>query len=205
MAPPRRIEEPKQLLVEGKDQENFFKAFIQQFAFQGIQTQNFGGVDELRSFLQAFVRSPGFTSVSSIGIVRDAERSAAPSAFLSVQGSLGNAGLSAPSNLGEPSGGSPTVMVKILPDDARPGMLETLLCESFSDDPVNCCIDNFFRCADTLPDTSSDRRDKARAYVYLATKPHPEFSVGVAALQRYDYWDLDHEAFSGIRTFLKGL
>lgn len=201
----RKIEKPKQLLVEGKDDERFFKELIKHLALQDIQTQNFDGNSRLRSFLKVFAISPGFDTISSIGIIRDAEKSAAPSAFQSVQSSLSNAGLPAPSNLGERSGDRPTVTVKILPDDARPGMLETLLCESFSDDPVNRCIDDFFRCADKLPNTSSDRRDKARAHVYLATKPHPEVSVGVAALKKHDYWFLDHEAFSGIRDFLEGL
>lgn len=208
MAPPRRIEEPKQLLVEGKDQENFFKAFIQQFAFQSIQIQDFGGIDELRSFLQAFTKSPGFTTVSSIGIIRDAERSAAFSAFRSVRDSLRNVDLPVPSAVGKRTRdhthpGQPAVTVLILPDGTNPGMLETLLCESFANDPVNDCIDDFFKCADALPDTSSARRDKARAHVYLATKSHPEVSVGVAAQK--DYWCLDHEVFSDVRSFLKGL
>ncbi len=198
----------KQLLVEGKDQKNFFETFIKHLTLQGIQVHNFGGRTELKSFLQLLVNAANFETVSSIGIIRDAEE-CAQSVFQSVQSSLRNlrnlrnGDLPVPSAVGKRSDGRPAVTVLILPDGANPGMLETLLCESFAGDPVNRCIDNLFECVDPLPDTSSDRRDKARAHVYLATKPHPEVSVGVAAQK--DYWCLDHEVFSDVRNFFKGL
>ena len=74
MPPPAGIEEPIQLLVEGKDQQNFFLAFLKHLKLQDKpQIQDFGGVGELRGFLEALVNSPGFGSVTSMGIVRDAE------------------------------------------------------------------------------------------------------------------------------------
>ena len=96
------------------------------------------------AFLKAFVKSPAFDTVSSMGIVRDAENSAA-SAFQSVHSSLTNVGLPAPSGAGQRFGDSPAVTVLILPGDDNPGMLETLLCQTFADAPVNRCIDDFFR------------------------------------------------------------
>ena len=80
-------------------------------------------------------------------------------------------------------------------------MLETLLCESFAAAPVEECIDDFFKCVESLPDVSIERSDKARAHAYLTTKPNPHFSVGVAA--KNDYWDLDHSVFSTVRDFLQ--
>ena len=114
MVQPTRIERPVQLLVEGKAEQNFFGAFTRHLGFQDTpQIQEFGGVDGLRGFLQGFVNSPGFDSVTSIGIVRDAEESA-EAARQSVESSLRNAGLPAP---GDPEAGStPAVQVLILPD-----------------------------------------------------------------------------------------
>ena len=202
MAEPRRIEKPVQLLVEGRDQENVFEAFARHLALGNMQVQNFGGVDELRGFLRAFVRIAGFDTVAGMGIVRDAETSAA-SAFRSVRSSLENAGLPAPSRAGERAGSRPAVTVFILPGGAEAGMLETLLCRSFAAAPVNRCIDDFFGCVDRLRGASIDRRDKARAHAYLATKRKPPVSVGVAAL-RGD-WHLEHEVFADVRAFLKSL
>lgn len=77
-----------QLLVEGNDQRNFFEAFIDHLSLENIQIQNFGGVSELRDFLEGLVSSTGFRQiVQSLGIVRDAETFAG-SAFQSVQSSL---------------------------------------------------------------------------------------------------------------------
>ena len=157
-------------------------------------------VSELSGFLRAFVNAPGFQTIQSLGIVRDAETSA-ERAFQSVQYSLGRAKLSAPDSPVERTDTNPAVAVLILPGDNRQGMLETLLCESFAATPVEDCINDFFKCVESLPDMSIERSDKARAHAYLTTKPNPHFSVGVAA--KNDYWDLDHNVFSTVRDFLQ--
>ena len=106
MARPQRIESPIQLLVEGNDQRNFFEAFAAHLSRRDVQIHDFGGVDELRSFLAAFVKIPGFGTVNRLGIVRDAETSA-PAAFESVQSSLDNARLPVPNRVGKPSAAAP--------------------------------------------------------------------------------------------------
>ena len=196
-----KIESRVQLLVEGNDQRNFFDGLVEHLSFKGIQIQNFGGVTELRGFLGAFVNMPGFhETVDSVGIVRDAETSA-EGAFQSVQSSLLNAKLPVPHRPEERAGTDPMVTAMILPSADRDGMLETLLCETFAGTPVDRCIDDFFACAAALPGTSIERRSKARAHAFLATKPKPHLSVGVAA--KNGYWDLNHAAFSRIRDFVK--
>ena len=189
-----------QLLVEGKDQLHFFEKYIEHLSLTDVQIQNFGGVDELRDFLLGFANMPNFQNVQSVGIVRDAETSA-DGAFQSVRASLKNAGLSVPDSPEEPSGTSPMVTVLILPGENRPGMLETLLCESFANTSVNRCIDNFFTCVNDLRDVSITKEDKARARVYLTTKPQPHVSVGVAAQK--GYWDFEHGVFAAVRNFLQ--
>lgn len=94
------------------------------------------------------------------------------------------------------------VTVLILPGGNREGMLETLLCETFAGTSVEECIDGFFECVEELCGHSK-RPDKARARVYLATKPDPHPSVGVAASK--GYWDLDHDVFGNVRDFLISL
>lgn len=200
MAKAIQIESAVQLLVEGNDPRNFFEAFVEHLSLANIQIQNFGGVYELSGFLRALVNAPGFQIVQSIGIVRDAETSA-ERAFQSVQSSLERARLPVPDSPAERTDTNPAVTVLILPGDNRQGMLETLLCESFADNPVEGCIDDFFKCVESLPDVSIERSDKARAHAYLTTKPNPHFSVGVAA--KNDYWNLDHNVFSTVRDFLQ--
>lgn len=192
----------KILLVEGNDPRNFFEAFLRHLSLSNIQIQNFGGVNELRDFLEGLVGATGFHIVESIGIIRDAETSAA-GAFQSVQSSLKNAALPVPNMPERRTDTSPAVTVLILPGNNRQGMLETLLCESFAGTPENDCIDAFFTCVDALPNASIKRPEKARAHAYLTTKSDPHLSVGVAA--KRNYWDLDHPIFDRVRDFLKTL
>jgi hypothetical protein len=205
MARAKQIESEIQLLVEGKDEYNFFEAIIEHLSQEhlDIQIHDFGGVNRLRGFLRAFVLSPGFEStVRSIGIVRDAE-TCAVSAFQSVRSSLENAGLPSPAQPGYPTDSDPKVTVLILPGDNRPGMLETLLCESFKDSPEDQCIDGFLNCVNAISGISVDRPYKARAHAYLATKPDPHVSVGVAA--KNGYWDLDHPVLGDVRSFVTSI
>ena len=211
-----RIESAFQLLVEGNDARNFFEKFVEHLDLAGIQVQNFGGVDELKRFLKGFVRSPGFKRVERMGIVRDAERrldkgtpaekkpSAASSAnpFQSVQSSLRAAGLPAPNRPGEETGTAPAVSVFILPGGADDGMLETLLCRTFAGTEMDRCVDGFLQCAEESG-SPIHRRDKSRAHAWLATRQDPHVSVGVAAQK--GYWNFNHEAFDGVREFLRAL
>ena len=201
MVQPRRIEKPVQLLVEGKAEQNFFEAFTQHLGIQEKpQIREFKGADRLRGFLQGFVKLPGFDSVTSIGIVRDADESA-EAALRSVESSLRNAGLPAPGDA--EAGRAPVVRVLILPDGEEPGMIETLLCRSVAEDAVMSCVDDFFECVADLPDVEIRNLHKARAQAYLATRQTPGVSVGVAAQK--GYWPLDHDAFSEVRDFLSAL
>ena len=194
-----------QLLVEGKDQCNFFGVLVDYLKIEDIQIQDFGGVNELRGFLGVMVKQSGFRdAVRMLGIVRDAETSA-PGAFQSVRSSLCNAGLPVPARPGEPTGGELAVNVLILPGDGDPGMLETLLCRTFADTAVDRCIDDFLRCFEKSEAKACIRnRDKARAHAFLATRKMPQVSVGVAAQKRY-WGEFDQDAFRGIRRFLSSL
>ena len=122
-----------------------------------------------------------------------------------MQSALDNAGLPAPARPGEfadPDADRPTVAVLILPGGDREGMIETLLCETFAGTAVDRCIDEFLQCVEESGEPPR-RPDKARAHAYLATKPHPHVSVGVATQK--GYWNLEHAALDGVRGFLASL
>ena len=191
-----------QLLVEGNDQRNFFEALVKHLNLLGVQTRNFGGVDQLRGYLAGLVNMAHFSTVRQLGIVRDAETSAA-SAFQSVQSALRNARLPVPDRPAKVALGKPNVSVLVLPDGADSGMLETLLCKTFADTPVDRCIDKLFACVRPLLPSELKRPEKARCHAWLATKSDPHLSVGFAA--KRGYWDLDHSALAGVRAFLEAL
>ena len=108
-----------------------------------MQIHNYGGVPDLPRFLSGFVGASRFHDVLRIGIVRDAEQSAA-GAFQSVTSTLQYFNLPAPAEIGTLSPqGDPHTNILILPEN-RPGMLETVLNKSFSGTPIDSCIDDFF-------------------------------------------------------------
>lgn len=202
---PQPITKEALLLVEGKDPRNFFEALCNHLSLsQQLQIMNFSGVEELRSFLIGLRGQSGFRNVKRIGIIRDAEGNAA-GAFQSVQASLKRAGLATPKEPDQLScDGQHAVGVLILPGQGKPGMLETLLCKTFTDGPECPCIDAFFRCVqERCPAANIKKPDKARARAFLATKPDSYPSVGIAA--KKGYWPLDHEVLEPVRTFLKSV
>lgn len=195
-----RIESNVQLLVEGRDLEGFCEGLTNHLGLQNLQIQNFGGVNQLRTFLPALTKMSDFSRVTSIGIVRDAERDAA-AALQSVQRCIEHAELSVSTAPAQRIGDDPTITVMILPGDNQPGMLETLLCDTFIEEDVCSCINTFFDCVEEHQGRSVRKPYKARARAYLATKPDPHLSIGVAAKRRY--WDLDHPVLQPLRVFLR--
>ena len=194
---------PVQLLVEGNDMKNFFEALLDYLERgSGVEVHSFGGGGDMADYLGAFVNVPGFDRiVRSIGIVRDAERNAEHT-LQSVQTALEKANLPVPDRPGVRVDGNPAVSVLILPGDNRPGMLETLLCESIEQNEAEACIEAYFHCLDAVG-IEVKRPDKARARVYITTKPDAHVSVGVAAKKKY--WPFEHQAFTHVRHFLTQL
>lgn len=199
MAQDISIEAQIQILVEGNDDRNFFRAFANHCRIDGFQVQPYGGAPGLGRFLKTFVGRPGFDGVTALAIVRDADGNAA-SAFQSVRSALANARLPQPGRPGERSAGPPAVAVWIMPDGENPGMLETLLWASVADEAIRACVTDFLACAGRAG-APMGSPDKARAHAFVATRPRPEVSVGVAALE--EYWDFDRPAFERLRAFLE--
>lgn len=204
-----RIESEFQLLVEGNDVRNFFEAFIdhhsKKLSIEDIQIQNFKGGTQFDAFLRSFVNLSGFYDrVGSIGIVRDAEDSA-KGAFQSVQDTLRKVRLPVPDCPEKREVKDKlAVEVLILPGrDHKKGMLETLLCQTFAGTKIDDCISEFFQCVEPLlkEPIKKHRKDKARAFAYLTTRPNPHHSVGVAAKKKD--WDLDSHVFGRVRSFLE--
>ena len=202
MPAPSMVKEPRQLLVEGNDQRNFFETLSKHLRIQEIQIQNYGGVNELRRFLAAFVKFEDFDLVESIGIVRDAEASS-QAAFTSVLHSLRFVGLTEPKIPCQYYGDSPKVGVLILGDEEGTGMLESILLRTVQDRPQHKCVVAFMSCLEEIGVDVSRRREKRLAHAYISGTGEPHISVGVAAMKRV--WNLDHIALRDTRKFLVDL
>ncbi len=211
------IDKPKQLFVEGRDIEEFFKVLLRNMdLIAEVQIQNFGGISDLRDFLQEFqglikaiqmasgVQGALTPNIVSIGIIRDAERSGNPmDAFKSVCSALRRAELIPPSQIAEFEGDEPKVGVLILPDATTKGMLEDLCLRSVADDPVMQCIDEYFECVEKQVDSLPKNMPKANVQAFLASRSEYVPHLGLAAQK--GYWPWDSKEFDHIKQFLREL
>ncbi len=197
-----RIQASKLLLVEGKDEQQFFSALFQRASLGGIQVVPLEGKSSLTRKLEAIKATPGFDQVVSLGLIRDGDDDP-PTAFQSVRSSLRAVRLPVPNTLGVPLGSNPRVSVMILPDGTRQGMLEDLCLDSVLGEPVMQCVNQYFACVREQAGMLPRLLAKAKVHTFLASRPEPGKRLGEAAA--IGYWPLGHSAFTGITHFLRSL
>ncbi len=193
------ILQPTVLIVEGKDEEQFFDALINYIGLKGIQILPIGGKTRLKYNLKALVSTTRFSEIKSLGIIRDANTNP-DSAFQSVQKALQDSGLPVPSKALKPVGFKPRITVMILPDEKTPGMLEDVCINAVSNDPSFFCVEGYFKCLQQENFTLPRNLSKAKVQVFLASRPEAGKRLGEAAQE--GYWPWDNNAFSKLKEFL---
>ena len=200
---PTSVGKPKQLLVEGQDEERFFDALLNHLKIDDIEVKNYGGKHKLKSYLDVFVNVSSFDQVQSIGIVRDADDNAA-SAFQSVQDSLSKVNLAVSKEVLAPADDSlPKVTVFIMPGHAKSGALEDLCLSALKDDPATPCVAEFMQCVKQSVLKVPHNEAKARMHVFLASRKDPELRIGEAAQRGYLPWS--NAAFTQLIEFVRGV
>lgn len=194
------LEKPRLLLVEGKDDQNLFEALAHHLALHELQVLDFAGKTNLARNLRLLRASPGWSNVESLGIVRDADDSA-PRAFESVSGALRSVGLAVPSAPMQRADGTPCVVVMIVPDNRRAGMLEDVCLESVKEDPAMPCVEELFACLAARNVPAPQAFSKAKVSAFLASRPDTVTRLGEAAFKHY--WAFDSHAFALTRDFLR--
>ena len=193
---PENISLSRLLLVEGETPTHFFEALAVHLGInKTIEIRSFGGNENLQNFLAAIVKSHGFAAtVQSLGIIRDAELDPA-AAKQSVEFTITNAKLPAQIKRS----------IYILPDNARPGMIETLCLESISHQPHYPFIEEFIEKARgsgaAFPGALAI--DKCRLQIYMAAHPEPQMMPGIAASR--GFWPFTDPRFLPLAEFLKSL
>jgi hypothetical protein len=190
------------LIVEGNEEVRFFGALADKLVLQDVQIMPLGGKTQLRSRLKAVAATPGFSAVTSLGLVRDANGDPA-AAFQSVRDALVAAKLPAPKRPIASAGRSPRVTVMILPGEGNPGMLEDLCLRAVKKEPAMLCIDQFFQCLQQQRLPLPRLLSKAKVHAYLSSKPETGKRLGEAA--EAGYWPWEDRAFEQVKRFLKQL
>lgn len=197
------IDARRQLLVEGRDEQEFFRELLRFLAIEDIQIHAYGGKDNLGNFINNFVDVVGFGNVYSIGVVQDADENA-QSALESVRSRLRNANLSVPLTYLQPAGETVKVQIFVMPDNESNGALENLCLAALAEDTAMECVSEFMECLRVkCISPPNNRLAKARMNSFLASRDEPDTRLGVAAAKGYIPWN--NAAFSDLIQFLKSL
>jgi hypothetical protein len=204
----RPIQAPKQLLVEGRTPEMFFREWVQALGLNGkIEVRDYRSISQLTDFLKVFTGRPEFKeTVKSIGIIRDAEDKPAAFAFQSVCDSLRKVGLVCPQKCGSFGDGPKRTGIFVLPDCDKPGMLETLCWSILETDPkfrkqVDC-VKAHFQCLGKAG-VQTRNPHKAKVWTYLAGLGEFDPLVGRAAQTKM--WEWNSTALLKLTGFLQNL
>lgn len=196
---PESINSQKILIVEGRDDMNFYKELLNHLNINDIQIIPVNGKDQFDSKIAALILTTGFSQVRTIGIIRDADTTAG-GAFESICRLLTKHHLPHPTVSGEVINQERIrVGVYIAPDNQNIGAIEDLILLSVNHLDSIRCINAFFQCANIQEPVNS----KAMVQAYLALKNPLANNIGYAALQ--NHWDWGHACFEGIKTFLSEL
>jgi len=164
----RPIQATKQLLVEGRTPEIFFREWVEALELEGdAEVRDYGSLADLTPYLKVFTSYKDFRElVSSVAIIRDAEDKPATFAFDSVCAALRAVGLPCPTCPASFSNGMPRTGIFVLPDCQQSGMLETLCWSVLESDqklaPQLECVTAYFNC---LKQANTVIRNEAKARV----------------------------------------
>ena len=198
-----RIEQPKQVLVEGNDEVRLFGALAKHLGIPDIQVNQYKSKYNLRTFLRTFTALSGFASVNSLAVVADAN-SNRNGAEDRIRDALSDAGLPSPRRpLEVLAPGSMRVCYLVVPHDAANGMIEDVCLDSVQADPAIDCVARYFECIEqtNVGGPREVSRAKARLHAFLASRERPDLRLGEAADQ--GIWDFGADAFRPLKGLLK--
>lgn len=177
---PIEIKKECLILCEGRDEENFLNNFLTnrsqtecQDYVSKIQVLNFGGNEELPSYIQALKVSPNFSKVRSMLIIRDAEKDA-DKASSQIQSALRKANLPVPNSVCQWENGTLRVGFLLFPSCSNElcnGTLEDLcidILKESEDDGITTMVDEFLDTIESKRQAALRHRHKSKLHTYFS-------------------------------------
>ncbi len=209
--PQKIITHKKMLLVEGKDDEQFFRCMLK----RGNLRDEVGYFDyegsNFSSRLKLMCLESEFSSLTHLCIVADADKSER-SRFQSITYQLKQQSLPVPDGVGEVASDNESglnVSVVILPGEGRKGALEDICFESVSDHPYVDCVNRYLECVNNADTTEIDsttcgppsNESKAKMFAFLSAMKTPLNRLGHAA--KKGVFDFESEKLSQLKLRLE--
>ena len=197
----KKIVKPYLLLCEGRDAENFLINYLESEALaqdqrfsNEIQVLDFGGNDDLDRFLMNLKNMERFDQVTSIAIIRDAEKDFAK-ACSDVTRSLRKSGIISPDSYGTWVNDDTGVNVGYLlfPLNNEAGTLEDLCLNILSESNIESIlssIDTFLTTMESSYGRSYHRKHKNKLHTYLSSSDeYVSMQLGLASKAGAFNWD----------------
>ena len=202
---PIKIEKKKLLLVEGKDEENYFEILLNKHNMKDIQIISSGGKDQFRKKIPLIKITPGFDDLVSLAIIQDADTHA-QNRFQSICDTLKSNNLKAPKQIEEFTDNILKIGVFIISSTEGKGSLEDLCLSTIENSQtiIKECIDPFMNCMEAKTKYGKPKNiSKARLRAFLSAMKEDTPSLGVSA--KKNYWNLDSNKLHPLLSFLKNM
>lgn len=203
----QEVTKERLIVVEGKDEEDFFKRLLSQMSLQDlVEIRSVGGKDQFRRKVPALLRSRGFVDhVRSFALIRDADDNAQV-AFDSLRDLLAEEGCQPPKDMNLFSEGERKVGIFIMPGNSEYGMLEDLCLRTVKDHPAMNCVHEFVECLMGLPEPPNPTHlSKVKVISFLAAMPELAISNAVGRGSLKGQWNFESEELAELREFLQEL
>jgi hypothetical protein len=194
------------LIVEGYGDQALLAEILEwQRGREDVYIKHFGGKGNFRTeAFEVFLRPDKLRVAKRIAVVADADADAAATAT-SLETRLSKITSQEVKN-GAWTTGPPRIGLYVVPGDGRPGEIETLFWEAWSNDPANAaargCIDAFLACM-LVTGRKAESPDKGRIGALLSVLHDDDPRLGAAA--RSHKIDLGRPELAPLLGFLRDL
>lgn len=205
MSAPERevIRKPVAVAVEGLDYFHTLRSRISDLPeFDDVQLWDFcKGGQAFREWLNSFKTLANFSSIRSLGVIRDAEDDAGVTSR-NLQQSFQHCGLNTADKPNVLCAGSPKTGFLLMPHDESAGCLEHAMIKADLPEIPMKCADEFLRCVDDKR-RNENWRAKVRVHSLIAASTNPAATLGQSV--KFSMWNFEHNALAVMTDFIRML
>lgn len=198
---------PAVLLVEGKDDADFFKKLVDRLGLKDlVGVKSDFRRDNFRVALRGIFPDLKNEDLpyQTLGIVRDADDSAT-NTFKSVQTALKNLNLPVPKKPLQVAQDRIRVSIFIMPGQQSGRMLEDLCLKALENHPLKPCVDEYVACAQIAQPLRLKNVPKATLNALLSCIENDdnEVRMRLTTAVSQPWWPWDHPAFDEVKAFVR--
>lgn len=199
------ITKPKLLLVEGKDEVQFFRHYCSHLNINDICCIDIGGKQKFKPEFKVIINAPGFSELVSFAIIQDADVSQ-QSTIQSIQHLLTACKFPAPTGHAQFDTSSHVkIGIYVMPGNRESGMLENLMLDTVNGHPVRMKSDHYISSVNQIKEQDDQfnppkNEHKARLLAYLSGMEDSVSSLGLGAAK--GYFNFESEVLDELKQFL---